>query len=85
MLGIQFDQTISLGQLIEIGGFIIGAVSVIYSMRGRMDLLFQRMESLESDVGKIADVLVVLGRQDERLNAMDTRLNEITRRTFDLK
>ncbi len=67
----QFDGTINLGHLLTLVGFAFGCVGVAMSLRTRLD-------SVEHELKKMSGVLIELGRQDERLNGIDRRLDDLT-------
>jgi hypothetical protein len=66
----QFDGTINLGHILTLVGFAIGCLGVAMSLRTRLD-------SVENELKKMSGVLVELGRQHERLNAIDRRLDDL--------
>jgi hypothetical protein len=78
-MGIQFDSTVNLGQLITFLGFIIGGVSFVVAVRLKIEILHDRMSDVETELKKMTNVMIELGRQDERLNAMDHRLDDLQR------
>jgi hypothetical protein len=69
-----FDWSVNLGHLLTIIVLGSGGVGFVYTIRGRVDGLSERMLALESETQKLIDVLVEQGRHDERLTAMDTRV-----------
>lgn len=79
-----FNPTIDLGQAVTGILFIIAGLGVIYTMRGDIRLIKMSvqevkddMSGMQTEIRKIADVMVTLGRQDERLNSMDKRLDRL--------
>jgi hypothetical protein len=66
----------------EILSLLCTALGVVWAIRRDMAVLGNRMlavdtrlGSVEADLKKMTDVLVALARQDERLNAMNRRLD----------
>jgi hypothetical protein len=66
----QFDGTINLGHILTLVGFAFGCLGVAMSLRTRLD-------SVENELKKMSGVLIELGRQDERLNGIDRRLDDL--------
>lgn len=80
----SFDWTVSIGHILTFLGFIFGGFGFVYAMRYEVrrvadgvEAMKGRMQSVENELKKMSDVLVELGRQDERLNAMDRRLDDL--------
>jgi hypothetical protein len=79
-----FDWSINFGHfltIIVLGG---GGIGFVWTIRGRVDALSERMLSLEYETKKLVDVLIAQGRQDERLTAMDQRMVAQGRRLDEL-
>lgn len=72
-----FDWTISLGHLITIVGFIFGGGGFIYAMKGEVKELRQDVRDVKSRLDKFGDILVAIGRQDERMTALDRRVDDL--------
>ena len=65
--------TINFGHFLTILVLGAGGLGFVYTMRGRLDALSERMGGAESELRKLVDVLIAQGRHDERLNAADMR------------
>lgn len=76
----NFDWTINVGHIITGGGLIIGAVGIIWALRSDVKVLATRIGSIEMQILKVADVLVHIGRQDERLKSHERRLDKLEER-----
>lgn len=83
-MGIQFDGTINLGHILTFIGILGVGMGFAFTLRNQinqvansMSSLGERMKSAEGELKTISGVLVALGRQDERLNAMDRRLDDL--------
>ncbi len=86
--GINFDLTINLGNILTIISFIAGGLLFILSMQRRIDAQSIRMNNMEQDltqvnaetqqeVRKLTDVIVLQGRHDERITALQmTQINQ---------
>src|ERR1035437_906157 len=73
-----FDSTINLGTILQIVAFVLLAYGGFYAIRNQVSTLARRMRSVEDEIKKFGDVLVQLARQDERLNSLDRRIDELT-------
>jgi len=85
-----FDWTVNLGNIATIVTMFGAGIGFVYTMIGRIDAIAARLFLLEAEFKKLIDILVVQGRQEERLNAMDARignqgirLDDLTRRFND--
>jgi hypothetical protein len=74
---ITFDPSISAGTILTFIGFVVGGLGVVYTMRAEVRGLLARMVDVEVELRKMSDVLVAIARQDERLNAVDRRLDSL--------
>lgn len=79
-----FDMSISLGHVVTLLGFFLGGFGFVWTMKGELRVhaaylksLGERIVDVESEIKKIAEVLVVLGRQDERMNAMQRQIDDL--------
>jgi hypothetical protein len=79
-----FDWSINFGHLLTIIVLGSGGIGFVWTIRGRVDALSERMLSLEYETKKLVDVLIAQGRQDERLTAMDQRMVAQGRRLDEL-
>ena len=57
---------ITLGNVLEMVTMIAIGLGFIFGMRGALSSLGQRMNAVEKEVGKLVDVLITLGRYEER-------------------
>lgn len=72
-----FDWSINVGHVLAAIGFILGASGVVWALRGDMKVLANRLTSVEATVIKLADILIQIGRQEERLNSHDRRITKL--------
>lgn len=77
---------LNVGQLITLAAYLIGGIAFVMALKAdvravNIDVanLKQVVEGLEKDLNKLADILVAVARQDERLNGLDKRIEEIRR------
>lgn len=71
----MIDFSINLGNILTVVAFIVGGVGFVYTMQSRIEALSTRMISLEGEIKKMVDVMLLQARHDERMNAMDQRLS----------
>ncbi len=76
----NFDWTVNVGHIITAGGLLVGAVGIIWALRSDVKVLATRIGSIELQILKVADVLVHIGRQDERLKSHERRLDKLEAR-----
>jgi TolA-binding protein len=74
---VQFDGSVNLGQILTLVGFSATLLGAAYVVREQVKQLGHRMVSVEAELKKMTDVMVQLGRQDERLNSMDRRIDDL--------
>lgn len=77
-----FDWTISLGNIITIFGFALSGLIAAAMLKSDVRMLGQRMGALEKDVDNIANVIVQIARQEERLSSIDRRANDLANRLY---
>lgn len=77
ILGITFSANIDLGYVIV--SFIMFA-SLILTLRNDVKGLKINMASVNTELKKLTDVMVSIARQDERLSAMDKRIDDMVHR-----
>ena len=67
----MIDWTISIGNLLTLGAFAASGVGFVVAVRRDVAVLSNRLFPIESAVNRLADILEKLGRQDERLKAVE--------------
>jgi hypothetical protein len=84
MHAVSLDLTVNLGNLITIAGFIIGGWIFVWAMRSRLDILTIEIQVLKDNSSEqskqlieFAKALVNLARQEERVSALDRRVDEL--------
>lgn len=82
----KFDPTVNLGHVLSILSFIGMAVAAYYAMKSDIQAVELRMVTVEKTTSELAnsmtrltDVVVSAARQDERMNALTTRIERIER------
>lgn len=78
-IGIRF------GDVLQILAFLGGGVGFVYTMRGRIDALSAQVVTMQGELKKLVEILVIQGRHDEKLTAMDGRILAQGRRIDELE
>lgn len=78
---ITFDPSINLGQLVTFLGFVIGGLGVVFTLRSQVKVLSGDMVDVKQELKKLADVMIVLARQDEQFKSFGRRLDNLERNT----
>jgi hypothetical protein len=73
----RFDPTINYGHVLTVSSFLIAAASAYYGMRAELQNVDQRVAKIESTLQQVANVLVLSARQDERLIAIERRVDRL--------
>jgi aspartyl aminopeptidase len=72
-----FDLTINWGHVLTGIGLALGAVGIVYAIKGDVRLLKAELDGMRQQISKITDVLIHLGRQEERLNSHAQRIQKL--------
>lgn len=72
-----FDLTINWGHILTGVGLALGAFGIVYTIRGDISLIKAELDGMKAHMLKLADALVHIGRQDERLNSHERRLDRL--------
>lgn len=80
-IGDALDYSISLGNLLTLGGFVVFITIYVVNSRGAAKVLAvqlvnvgDRIGAMESEVKKLGDVLIGQALQDGRINLLEQRL-----------
>ncbi|CAL80519.1 hypothetical protein BRADO6929 [Bradyrhizobium sp. ORS 278] len=71
----RFDPTINYGHVLTVVSFVIAGAGAYFGMRVELEGVDQRVAKIESTLQQLASVLVVTARQDERLIAIERRVD----------
>jgi hypothetical protein len=80
----MFDWSISLGTILTMATIITSVAAVVAMLRVRVDQLGQRMMAVEDSMKQLVQVLIEQGRQDERMNVLQTIMSAQGQRLDDL-
>lgn len=67
----MIDWNISVGNLLTMAAFGAGGISFVVAVRRDVAILSSRLGPIESAVVRLTDIMEKLGRQDERLKAVE--------------
>lgn len=80
----MIEQTITIGNIIEIAVIAVGGVSVFITLRNTVANIKADVDSLQVEIKKLGEILVNLARFDERITSLDKRVTAQGRRIDDL-
>lgn len=72
-----FDPTINYGHLLTALSFILAGIAAYYGMKAELQGVDQRVAKIEVTLQQLANVLVLTARQDERLIAIERRVDRL--------
>jgi len=72
-----FDPTINYGHILTAISFIIAGTAAFFGMRAELQSVDQRVAKIEATLQQLANVVVLTARQDERLNAIERRVDRL--------
>ena len=73
----RFDPTINYGHILTAVSIIIAGAGAYYGMRAELVNVDQRVGKIESTLQQLANVVVLTARQDEKLNAIERRVDRL--------
>jgi hypothetical protein len=74
---VVLNLDISLGNLLTIGSFIAGGFWFVTTMRGAVDMMALRLSTVEVEVKKLAEVLITLGKYEERFLRVERDITDL--------
>jgi hypothetical protein len=72
-----FDPTINYGHILTAVSFIVAGTAAYYGMRAELLHVDQRVTKIESVLQQLTNVVVLTARQDEKLNAIERRVDRL--------
>ena len=72
-----FDRTITYGHILTAISFIVAGTAAFFGMKAELQNVDQRVARIEATLQQLADVVVQTARQDERLNAIERRVDRL--------
>jgi type VI protein secretion system component VasK len=69
------DRTITYGHILTAISFITAGTAAFFGMKAELQNVDQRVAKIEATLQQLANVVVQTARQDERLNAIERRVD----------
>jgi Flp pilus assembly protein TadB len=76
-MGFVFDNTVNVGQVMTLVGFLGTALLMAANLKTGQDTLRARLDRMDVELQKQTNLLVEIAKQDERLRAAEQRLNRL--------
>jgi hypothetical protein len=73
----MFDLTVNWGHVLTGIALALGAIGIVYAIKSDVRVLKAELDAMRAQIVKITDVLVHLGRQEERLNSHEKRIERL--------
>lgn len=73
----RLDPTINYGHILTAVSFIVAGSAAFIGMKAELQNLDQRVAKLEAALQHLASIVVLTARQDERLNAIERRVDRL--------
>jgi hypothetical protein len=77
----RFDPTINYGHILTAATFIAAGSAAFLGMKIELQNLDQRVAKIEATLQQLANIVVVTARQDERLKAIERRVDRLEQGT----
>lgn len=71
------DRTITYGHILTATSFVVAGTAAFFGMKAELQNVDQRVAKIEATLQQLANVVVQTARQDERLNAMERRVDRL--------
>ncbi|MDI3469854.1 MAG: hypothetical protein OJF62_001917 [Pseudolabrys sp.] len=71
------DRTITYGHILTAISFVIAGTAAFFGMKAELQNVDQRVAKIEATLQQLANVVVQTARQDERLNAIERRVDRL--------
>jgi hypothetical protein len=73
----KFDRTINYGHVLTALSIVIAGTGADYGMSSELHNVDQRVAKVEATLQQLANVMILTARQDERLIAIERRVDRI--------
>ncbi len=74
---LRLDPTINYGHILTVVSFIMAGVGAYFGLRGELLNVDLRVAKIESTLQQLANVVILTARQDEKLTAVERRVDRI--------
>jgi hypothetical protein len=75
----RFDPTVNLGHLLTFGGFIVSGLVAFFSVKGELGTVGDRVGRIETQLERVAQLMVSGARQDAEIGELRRRMDRIDR------
>ena len=79
-----FDNTVNLGHILTLIGFIGAVIGAFYALKGRLSVIetantaqTNLISSIQTEIKELKNAMVMYGRLDERLIALQREVTEL--------
>lgn len=87
----MFDNTITMGNVLQIVAMMLCGLYFVWVMEKKISLLAltqtnlaERLSKIDIELQQLTKITVDIARQDERMTAQDTRIQELSNRVEDV-
>ena len=74
---VMIEQTITIGNIIEIAVIAGGGISVFVTMRNTVNNIKEQVEGIQAEIKKLADVITKMAVMDIRLTNLEQDIREL--------
>jgi hypothetical protein len=79
-----FDNSVNLGHVLTLIGFIGAVIGAFYALKGRLGVIeasntvqTKLMEGMQTEIKELKNAMIMFGRLDERLIALQREVTEL--------
>lgn len=76
----EFDPTVSLGNILAVFGFVIGGLAAFMGVQSQVRGLQGDVQEIKGDLHKLTDIIVADARHEARLDDLERRISVLERR-----
>ena len=87
----MFDNTVTMGNVLQIVAMMLGGLYFVWVMEKKISILAitqtaltDRLTKIDVELQQLTKITVDIARQDERMTAQDTRIQELSNRVEDV-
>jgi hypothetical protein len=71
----MIEQTITIGNIIEIASIVVGGITVLVTLRNTVSNIKTQVEGMQTEIKKLGEILVAQADIRGELKVLSTRLN----------
>ena len=76
-LHLMIEQTITIGNIIEIASIIVGGITVFVTLRNTVANIKDEVQGMQTEIKKLADVITRMAVTDIRLTNIEQDIREL--------